>query len=213
MAGASHIRNALREATDPIHQRLHAHEGLSAVAAGTINRADYETLLLRLYGFHKPFDDSFARTDQSLQKELDLPARQRAKSIAADLSALECPLSVLDSVGTCEEVDVPRDIPSFLGALYVVEGSTLGGLQLARALDPLLGSAGEGRRFFLGYGSRHGLMWQQFLRILDAHAENPSAKERIISSALETFSSFERWMSDWRAAASQFRARDKTSVA
>jgi heme oxygenase len=213
MATASHIRNALRKATDPIHQRLHAHKGLSSVADGTINRADYEMLLLRLYGFHKPFDGSFDHMDRILHKELELAERRRASSIVADLSALGCPSSVIESVEICGAVDIPRDIPRFLGALYVVEGSTLGGLQLARALDPLLGNRREGRQFFLGYGARHGHMWQQFLRILDEYACDPSAQEPIIAGALETFSIFEQWMSGGRAADVHAGTSDTASVA
>ena len=97
-------------------------------------------------------------------------------------------------VPTCPSLTGDGD---YLGALYVVEGSTLGGAFIARALAPI---AGENRRFFLGHGGENGRLWRGFvarLDRLDAAPEQADAAER---AADLTFAAFERWMANWRGA-------------
>jgi hypothetical protein len=72
--------------------------------------------------------------------------------------------------------DIGFDTPARrLGALYVVEGSTLGGRHLARNLDPLLGSTeSAGRRFFLGRGADTNAAWIGFLARMTLFAGTPA---------------------------------------
>ncbi len=194
----SPIRYVLKEATDPVHQRLHRHDGFSAVACGTVSRDDYITLLKRLYGFHFIFDQRIAQAAQTFGSTLEVGKRQRASHVVQDLLTLGVDEHAIADIALCEAMHEFVTSGDVLGALYVVEGSTLGGLVLARALSPLLGPGVEGRRFFLGYGDRHGAMWQSFLDELDANA-GPGRQEQIVNGALRTFHEFEAWMKDWRA--------------
>ena len=58
---------------------------------------------------------------------------------------------------------------AFLGALYVVEGSTLGGQYIARQVETVLGLVqGEGDAYFLGHGERTGERWREIRGILEA---------------------------------------------
>lgn len=58
---------------------------------------------------------------------------------------------------------------AFLGALYVVEGSTLGGQYIARHVEAALGLVrGEGDAYFLGHGERTGERWREIKGILAA---------------------------------------------
>ena len=190
------MRERLRAATQAAHERLHGHDGFAAAAAGTIAPADYRDLLARLYGFHAAFDAQMTRAPAALADELDLPERGRAGLIAADLAGLGAEASRLPLCG---------DMPAFegegacLGALYVVEGSTLGGLVIARALAP---AVGENRRFFLGHCGEHGRLWRRFVARLDRLDAEPEEAGAAEAAALEAFAAFERWMAPWRGAAS-----------
>ena len=85
-----------------------------------------------------------------------------------------------------------------LGALYVVEGSTLGGLQIARALKGYIGDeSGAGRSFFLGRGEQRSAMWSAFLKT-GTLAEAAEQARDAIDSAAATFATFEAWMADWK---------------
>ena len=100
----------------------------------------------------------------------------------------------------CESLRAPANSAEFMGALYVVEGSTLGGIQLAQALEPLIRS-GEGRSFFLGYGDRYGAMWRLFLDRLEDCASSEAACSAVIEGAIGAFADFESWMAGWHAGA------------
>ena len=91
--------------------------------------------------------------------------------------------------------------------MYVTEGSTLGGAQIARALENIRPD-GKGRRFFLAYGERRSEMWRLFVARLESIGDDPAAAAAAEISALRTFEEFETWMRDWRDAARQAYAAD-----
>ena len=84
---------------------------------------------------------------------------------------------------------------AFLGAMYVVEGSTLGGQQIARHVDEALGmDANRGAAYFRGYGERTAEMWQAFKAVL---TEVPDAEsEEVIAAARAMFDVFRMALKD-----------------
>ena len=79
-----------------------------------------------------------------------------------------------------------------MGALYVLEGSTLGGQMIARMLqkNPLLNLVPGQLNFFLGYKKETGPKWKSFqaaLNLLDGETET------LVSTARQTFSLFTQW--------------------
>ncbi len=190
--GAS-VREALRAATRETHQRLHRHSGLSAAARGAIGLDDYRQLLMRLYGFHRSFEDAHA----SAMQRLGFIASSRAELIALDLAALGIMRFDVCRLPRCAALREPSSEACALGALYVVEGSALGGALIAEALAPVVG---EARRFFLG-GPSGREVWPSLLARVETLA--PGVQHaRAIDAAVETFRIFEEWMVDWRAAPS-----------
>jgi heme oxygenase len=83
------------------------------------------------------------------------------------------------------------DAGQFLGTLYVREGSTRGGLMLAKALDRTL-PTDAGRRFLLGRGCDAGL-WERLLVTLET-ASADGFTPRMIAGAGETFAAMESWL-------------------
>jgi heme oxygenase len=179
------LRLELRAATQDVHGRLHHHAGFAAVQDATISLAHYEALIVRLYGFYVPFEAAMA-----IEPE-------RSTWLAGDLAALDHnrPLHALPM---CRRI--PRLDSAYLrlGALYVAEGSALGGRDLARGLDRLLGmGVAEGRRFFIGRGTATGEAWRAYLALLSAAQPQPSACAEIIKGAVKTFAAFEHWLNGW----------------
>jgi heme oxygenase len=183
------LRQSLRDATQDIHQGLHLHPGFLAIQNGTIDAATYRDLLARLYGFYLTFE----------------PAAKimadRSAWLQEDLAALSVTNADLAAIPRCTDFPVLDDSESQLGARYVVEGSSLGGLSLARNLDSLLGAdVQEGRRFFVGRGPGGGQAWKGLLTGLKAVERDPVACRRVIAAAIATFQTFAFWMNGWRAA-------------
>ncbi len=200
MPSSSEIRTRLRIATQDAHERLHGHDGLAAVASGTIGLKLYSALLARLWGFHSAFEARMRAAALQFTFTSDLADRRRAEMLAVDLSALGWDRAAIAALPQCQTVLRPRDAGEAFGALYVIEGSTLGGVQLARALQSATAAHGvDARRFFLGYGERNGAMWRAFLAQLEDHAKALGAEASILRGANRTFADFEIWMRDWRA--------------
>jgi heme oxygenase len=186
-AGHGSLRLVLRAATQDVHHRLHRHAGFAAIQDGTIGLADYQGLIARLYGFYVPFEDAAAIKPD------------RSKWLADDLNALglKRPLHALP---LCQQVPRLDSAHLSLGARYVAEGSALGGRELARGLDRLLGkNVIKGRQFFIGRGAGTGAAWAGYLAELSAAPPDASVRLEIIKGAVETFAAFENWLSGWSA--------------
>ena len=192
MKPSRELRARLREATAAAHERMHRHPGFGAAASGRISPAAYRHLLRRLYGFHRAFESAMA-----LGAPTRLGRRGRSSWLVEDLLALGVPERDIAALPLCRAIAVPGSEAQALGALYVLEGSTLGGVQIARALSALFESSeGAGRRFFLGYGAAHGAMWRAFLEALESYADDSAAADEAVAAAVATFDEFELWMSE-----------------
>ncbi len=187
---APSLRHSLREATRAAHLRLHAHPGLGAVQAGNIDRVSYQSLLSRLYGFHIPFETAAGI------------APERSLWLAADLMTLGLTEQEIAELPMCPSLPRLDTAGRRLGALYVAEGSTLGGRELAKRLDHLFApTERDGRRFFSGRDADTGKAWRTFCDHLDADDAGDAARDETIAAAMETFAAFEDWFADWKATA------------
>ena len=179
------LHRVLRAATRDVHERLHRHAGFAAIQDATIGRDAYRDLVVRLYGFHAAFEVAAAI------------GPVRSAWLAGDLEALGL-ARPLHALPRCPHVPRLDTAHRRLGALYVAEGSALGGRELARGLDRLVGrDATAGRRFFIGRGARTGEAWRGYLAQLSAAPQEASARAEIVAGAVETFAAFERWLDGW----------------
>lgn len=99
-----------------------------------------------------------------------LAARKRSPMLAADLRELGGvsgePLSLRwDEVTGQHNLAAGSEAEAgFLGALYVMEGSTLGGRFIAKHVEAVLGlEPGRGDAYFRGHGESTGSMWKQVM--------------------------------------------------
>ena len=178
----------LRDATREIHQLMHCHAGFCAIKDGTIRRRNYNDLLKRLYGFHAAFElQTGDGSDRTIWLTDDL------------LFLGETDLS-LAAIPRCAALPELTTANQRLGAHYVIAGSALGGREMSRGLDHLLGDdMASGRRFFLGHGARTGEVWRQWLALLADAPCDPETQTEIVQAAVDTFSAFERWSAGWSA--------------
>jgi len=192
MTGGARV--ALRAATEAAHLRLHAIPAFEALAEGRITRDEYAALLRRKLGFHAALEARLAEAPPLAGFGVDLAARRRSHLLRADLAWL----------GASDDA-APAPLPRYdtaaaaLGALYVAEGSTLGGRQLARALDAILPPGADGRRFLLGHAERHGEMWRACCAAIERCGAEPGALPEMVRGALDTFAAFEAWFAGTEA--------------
>jgi heme oxygenase len=179
-------RELLRAATQAPHERLHRHAGFMRVKDGVITLGDYRALLIRLYGFYLPFE-----------RAVGVEAI-RTGWLEQDLTWLGADAATVSRIRLCADLPLYDCTERRVGALYVVEGSALGGRQLFRGLDRLLGTGSiEGRRFFAGRGSGTGDAWSGYLERLASLGCEPEGRAALLSAAIETFAIFETWLAGW----------------
>jgi heme oxygenase len=181
-------RVALREATAGIHARLHDVPAFKALAEGRLTRPAYAALLRRLLGFHAAIEAALEAAPSLRPYGIDLAERRRSGLLRDDLATL-------GAEAAADRAPVPRldSAARALGCLYVTEGSTLGGRQLARGLDHLLPAGAPGRAFLLGHGARHGAMWQACCAAVEACGQEPDGLSAMAAGAADSFAAFEAW--------------------
>ncbi|QXH58324.1 biliverdin-producing heme oxygenase [Pseudomonas maumuensis] len=172
---------ALREGTRACHQGLEAR--LPFFSAG-FDRAAYARLLAAYHGFHAPLD--------TLLAEYQTAERNKTPALSRDLGALAIDAQALPVCHALPRID---DEASALGVMYVLEGSTLGGQVLKRAMAERLGiDTDSGGAFLDIYGAQTGARWRSFLQRLAAADPQPAAQARTVAAAVATFTCFEQWL-------------------
>jgi heme oxygenase len=179
---SSPILQALRLETRPAHDALEQNAFNQQLTAGTITEAATAHFLAKMYGFLVPYEARLRQ--QHLGPEWEADTRQRAHLILEDL---QLPAA---QVAICPAMPPLGTWPQLLGAMYVVEGSTLGGQVISRQLAkqdiPL-------RLYFSGYGDRTGPLWKAFCQLLDREA-TPANQADIVQSASLTFQQLATWL-------------------
>jgi heme oxygenase len=95
----------------------------------------------------------------------------------------------------CEDLPKISSQAHALGALYVMEGSTLGGRMISKMLKENLGLESEnGAGFFNGYGVHTMQKWNAFKEVLSDYCTTHFCEEEIVSTADDTFLKFNYWM-------------------
>ncbi len=119
-----------------------------------------------------------------------LRRRQRRSMIEHDLAWFHTTPTELSTAGL-----PPLDTEAaLLGAMYVMEGSTLGGQIISRHVTRVLGLMnGRGDAFFRGHGPNTGPMWTEFCDILRSRIPDAET-EMVIHSAQAMFRTFATWM-------------------
>jgi len=192
MAAKIIVRDRLRRATAEIHERLHRHAGLASASSGSIAAEDYAQLLARLYGFHRAYESVLAQTARLDAIEPDFRPLARSEPLVLDLLGLGVDAAAIARLPICAAITRPSNAAELLGCRYVVEGSTLGGQLIGRALEPRFG---DDRRFFL---AQPGNAWRALTDRLETLADDSLAMEAAASAAGAMFVDFERWMDGWR---------------
>lgn len=119
----------------------------------------------------------------------DVAARRSAALILDDLEAIGEDLQNMERCTSLPQID---NLSQAFGALYVLEGSSLGGRIISRMMKNKEGLPLHtgGLRFFEGYGKETGEKWKAFLEALNGQPEG----EAIVAAANQTFQSFQNWM-------------------
>jgi heme oxygenase len=186
--GRPEIVDHLREVTRDLHV-----ETEEAAGDVTASRERYAWFVGRQYGFTAPLEPRLAAAPGIASAGLDLERRRRAHLFAADLLHLGLHPGALPR---CEALPRLDSTARALGALYVLEGSTLGGAFLLAQVGRTLGlTAGAGASGLAPYGHALREMWVAYADALDGFVRTtPDAAPEILDAAKETFQRMIDWL-------------------
>jgi heme oxygenase len=177
---------ALQESTEEIHKQ--AEKKMISELKQIQSPSNYARLLNWMYGFYQPMEDKISAwlTENVFP---DMEKRRRAANILRDIQAIGQTLPYPD---ICRDLPTINSFAEALGAMYVLEGSTLGGRVIAKMLSRQLGST-DGLSFFNAYGMETGGMWLTFKSFLDRPFLEDERRQ-ILSTAKDTFLKFKTWI-------------------
>lgn len=189
------IMQRLKAETRPYHDRLESSPLSTGTLMGPLSLEAYRAILSRFYGYHLPLESAFQCHAGLKALFADLPQRRKAQLLVADLLSLGAAPEEIENLPFCDQLPEIGDTAAALGAMYVIEGSTLGGQIIQRHLGSLHGlTHSRGIAFFSGYGEQTGMLWRAFAEIAGVYAEGSGAEDRIVAGAIETYETFERWL-------------------
>ncbi len=165
-------RTALRTATAAYHDRVDT----AFSKANLADRVSYGHFLQAQAAAHLPVEDALARAGVAAIV-IDWDARRRSASLRDDLATLG-----LDVPAPAGELMLD-DEAAVLGALYVLEGSRLGGALLKRSVSPYLPTQ------FLG--GMNSTAWRDLLMLLDERLDTEAKRAIAIAAACDVFILFE----------------------
>lgn len=180
----------LREATHLAHMRI---EGVLPLLDPGLTRARYTQVVETFYGFCAPLEPRITSAAGAVGPALTLDLRSKLPLLLTDLRALGRTRAEVEALPHCPSLPVVESPSHAIGALYVLEGATLGGQIIRKHLRNLLDiDASRGAAYFTGYGATTGAMWTRFGQYVNESAEIET--DAALHAAVETFQTLTRWL-------------------
>ncbi|WP_413560611.1 biliverdin-producing heme oxygenase [Bdellovibrio sp. HCB209] len=173
----------LKDGTQDLHNEIEKH---MPVFRPDFNSQQYAEVLQKMHRFYEGFEKKL-ETALSTHGLSDMyKDRFKTPRIESDLKSLGTPTK---SQPAPSHLPVLDSVPAIAGALYVIEGSSLGGQIITKHLKEKLNMTPEQTQFFGGYGELTGKRWQEFQKWMGELDMNEQNAKLAVSSARETFSS------------------------
>jgi heme oxygenase len=160
---ATKLAETLRAATRSSHHGIDHHPLLTPLVRPELNLKHYGRVLRSFLWIYTPLQEDFARSIDRAGGGFELA--DRVTWLKADIDCLG-----LDRKLPADAWQAPAIFSNeeLVGALYVVEGSTLGGQVISRQISASLGlTATHGARFFNGWGDQTEARWKAFWHFAD----------------------------------------------
>lgn len=181
-------RSILKRNTDQIHQQLHDLPIFMDLMEGRLSLQRYRQLMNGFLNFYEEFDRAAAGANHRFSQHFkDHIYQPRAPIIRADVAALG---GKPKTSCTVKKGDLNFDsLPEYVGALYVVDGSVLGGVTINKALKRNSNLVGKGGKSYWNWCKQNGLThWQATLKLLEKTWRTDANPIVVTNAALRTFS-------------------------
>lgn len=163
------LQERLKEATRADHDRLEQLMYVGDIMSGNLSLAQYKQLLTTNYLVHKNLEQQlFNSLSPGLAQKLDLPRREKLGTLKKDMDEL----NLAEPENDAEDISFNNNDVELLGALYVLEGATLGGSIIVKRLKANPNFDGLNLNYYQVYGGQLIPMWKQFCAVLNQQPES-----------------------------------------
>lgn len=166
------LQEKLKQATQANHDTLEGLMFVHQIMGGTLSLQQYKQILTTNYLVHQHFEDALANgLNPTITKDLEIYSRRKLGALAADMLEIHLDLQGLNTDLPETTFDNQAEV---LGALYVLEGATLGGNVIVKRLkvNPQLNSLNLGFHYYQVYGENLVPNWKKFVAILNKQPED-----------------------------------------
>ncbi len=192
MSNEPNVRLArLRAGTAAAHARIETVPALARLLADDLTRDEYVAIVRRMQAFHYHFEPAIAAALESVPQAAALLDGSRPRALAEDLGWFGATAAAPPALPEL------ADPAAALGALYVIEGSGLGGRVIGRHLAAVLGvGPSTGGSFYCRLDADTARRRWHYLAGLLGAADfgDDAADDRMVDGALAAFSALETWL-------------------
>lgn len=181
------IRDFLKQSTADAHRKLDASPLVSGLSNGSLASGAYLAMLQVYQQFFLSWESAVRQSHPEIVGDLGEWRFEKNLWLAEDIKTLG------GLSGIPGAIDPPTDRPGLIGSLYVVEGSTLGGMHLHRSQRGPVAKAG---RFFQGYGEETVPAWKAFVDWLEQQHLSEAEMHLAAEAAKGTFAWFQTKFDD-----------------
>lgn len=178
------LHETLKQATKNNHDELEKLMFVNDIMSGTLSLPHYKQILTTNYLVHKAFEDYlFDNLSVKTAEQLNINNRRKLPALLADMKALQMDIPSPND----DEFSFDKNDSSLLGALYVLEGATLGGSVIVKRLktNPELSALNLDFNYYQVYGNELIPYWKTFCAVLDQQSED--GYEAAVDSAKKMF--------------------------
>jgi heme oxygenase len=178
----------LKAETAEVHRRT---EQQMPIFGAEFDLTGYIRLLASFYGYWSPLEKLLSALPATQDFALPLDGRLKSHLLEQDLRRFGVDPS---NVALCAHLPRVDSFAHAVGCMYVLEGSTLGSVFIARHLRERFNlQVDNGAAYFNAYGAETGAKWKQFREFV-GRATPFICVEDAVAGASDTFERFERWL-------------------
>lgn len=183
------ILKILKEETSALHDQVEEAMNSQRIMESNFSRDEYVVLLQKLRAAHMALEPAVLEFD-NIRNHPELNARQRLSK----LEALNTDLAQLNAEPNPQQVKLAQldNIYEAWGALYVLEGSSLGGAMILKQLKTNDKLPADGFSFYGYYNTDTGKIWSDFKNAIRAAVDvkDEDAKESTLEGARKAYQTF-----------------------
>jgi len=166
------IQESLKKDTRAHHEKLEEIMFVQDIMSGRLSLPQYKQVLVTNYIVHEAFENHlFHSLPHAMADQIQCFQRYKLPSLLMDLEEVE--MASATGMMDIQDITIYSEAPAVLGAMYVLEGATLGGHVILKKLvtNTHVNHIGLGFHYYRVYGDELINRWKTFCALLNQQPE------------------------------------------